>query len=47
VRLKGLLAIEIGGDLATEATEAYEALQLGVVGHMLSPPSELAAHHYR
>jgi hypothetical protein len=37
LRLKGLPAIEIGCDLATEATEAHEALQLSVVGHMLSP----------
>ena len=37
VHLEGLLAIEIGRqagrDLATEASEAHEALQLGVVSH--------------
>jgi hypothetical protein len=37
VHLEGLLAIEIGRqagrDLVTEAAEAHQALQLGVVGH--------------
>jgi hypothetical protein len=41
LHLEGLLAVEIGRqagrDLATEAPEAHEALQLGVVGHCCPP----------